>query len=307
MAIPMTALMTVILTVQRTIKNKVIHKAGLQKPAFLIVCKYMNKYLLLSYEEYTNLPEVVREKVPYIYSITSKEQWLCYFGVRHVMDPKHPQIEMLHQEWLSFLSKVPKEKTIVIYEGNIVEKSMTTLEESIKKFGETGAIVFWAKEANILTYRPEPTIEYEANELLKEFSKEDIFYFYIMRGIVSWQRKLNPGDFDEFIVKNIKRYKEALHWADFVFSFDTVTTVHEKLFGKEFSLENKEFLRRIQDHSFSETHINEISRQSIRIRDFFILESIEKYWKEGYNIFVVYGSLHAKMQERAIKDMVEKT
>ncbi len=265
----------------------------------------MNKNLLLSYQEYTELPDSIRETVPYVYSVKDGEKTLVYFGTKHVMDPSHPIITELRKQWEMFLGVVSVEKSVLIYEGNVVEKTMTTLEESINRFGETGAIVYWAKEAGVSAYRPEPTIDFEANELLKDFSKEDIFYYYIMRGIVSWQRKSNPGDFNEFIEKNIKRYQTALSWKDFNFSFDIVKDVHKKIFGKEFSLEDKEFLRKTQDHSFNESLINEISRQSIKIRDFFILDGISKYWEDGYSVFVVYGSLHAKMQEPVIRDLAK--
>ncbi|TRZ52530.1 hypothetical protein D4R99_02585 [bacterium] len=266
----------------------------------------MNKNLLLTIEEYEALPGTIKGQVPYIYSLDKDGQSLFYFGAKHVMDPKHPEIEFLHEQWLNFLKDKPKEKTVVIYEGNVNEKGLTTLEEAVKNYGESGAIVFWANQANVQSVRPEPKIEDEANELLKKFSKEEIFYFYMIRGVATWQRKVDPEDFNDFILRNAKRYKEALGWEDFNFAFDpTVLEVHRKIFGKEFDLSDTDFIRNISIPIGNLSVITDIARMSSLGRNFAILDSIGKFWEEGKNIFVVYGASHAIMQERAIRNMVE--
>jgi len=266
----------------------------------------MNKNLLLTIEEYEALPETIKWQVPYIYSLKNKEQTLYYFGAKHVMDPKHPEIEFLNEQWLNFLDDKRKEKTIIIYEGYVNKKSLTTVEDSVKKYGESGAIVFFANQSNVQSFCPEPTVQDDANELLKKFSKEEIFYFYMIRGIVSWQRKVEHGDFNEFILRNAKRYKDAFCWENFNFAFDpTVLQIHRKIFGKELDLSDKDVVRRIQSPVSNESVINDIARASSQNRNFFILDTIEKFWNEGKNIFVVYGATHAIMQERAIREMVE--
>jgi hypothetical protein len=266
----------------------------------------MNKKLLLSIEEYEALPSEIRGQVPYIYSLNNKGQSLYYFGAKHIMDPKHSQFEYLHEQWLNFLDNKPKEEIVVVHEGEVNEKNLMNLDDAIKKHGESGAIVFWAHQENIRNIRPEPTIQDDAKELLKKFSREEIFYFYIIRGIVSWQRKVEPSDFNEYISKNVERYKNIFGWESFDFSFDpTILATHKKLFGKEFDLNDKEFLRKIPIPVGNLSIINEVARTSSQNRNFFILDTIEKLWNEGKNIFIVYGASHAIMQERAIKEIVE--
>ena len=265
----------------------------------------MNKNLLLTTEEYEALPGTIRWKVPYIYSLKNKEQTLFYFGAKHVMDPKHPEIEFLREQWLNFLDDKSKEETVVIYEGYVSEKGLSTVEDSVKNYGESGAIVFFANQSNVQSFCPEPTVQDDATELLKKFSKEEVFYFYMIRGVVSWQRKAEPEDFNEFILRNAKRYKDAFCWENFNFAFDpTILQIHRKIFGKEFDLSDKEFIRKIPSPAFNESIINDVARMSSQGRNFAILDCIGKFWEEGKNIFVVYGASHAIMQERAIKDMV---
>lgn len=267
--------------------------------------KKMNKNLLMSFEEYSII--LNKHERPYFYSIKSSDQFLYYFGSRHTNEPAHPQFEFLQKEWQDFLqkTKISKEKSIVIFEGNVNSNNLVALtpKEVIQKYGESGAIVFWANQEHIPYFRPEPTIEYEAEKLLKEFSKEEIFYFYIIRGIVTWQRTIIRKEFDEYLKANIKRYQDVFNWSNFDFSFDTVKKMHKQIFGKEFDLNDKEYIAKIPSPSFKESRINEIARKSSTIRNIAILDCIEKYWMEGYNIFVVYGANHAVMQEQAIKSL----
>lgn len=268
---------------------------------------HINTDLLLSNEEHLALPKEIRQKVPYLFSFERDGQILFYFGSKHVMDPTHPQFEFLHEKWQDFFNKTRNKKSIVIYEGNVNEKNLISLNQAIEQHGESGAIVYWASKAHVSFFRPEPTIADETKELLKEFSQEDVFYFYMIRGIATWQRKIAPENFNEFIARNILRYQKELDWPDFDFSFESaVLKVHKKIFGKEFNLEDKDFLPRIQSPSFDESYINKVAEKSLRIRDIVILEHIGKYWGEGYDIFIVYGSNHARKQERAIKDMIER-
>ena len=266
---------------------------------------HINTDLLLSDEEHLALPKEIRQKVPYLYSFECNGQILFYFGSKHVMDPKHPQFEFLHEKWQDFLQKTSGTKSIVIYEGVANINRQATLKEVIEKYGESGAIVYWANQEHLPCFRPEPTIEYEVEKLLKEFSKVEVFYFYIIRGIVTWQRTVIRKEFDEYIRVSIKHYQDVFNWSNFDFSFDTVKKMHKQIFGKEFDLNDKEYIAKIPSPSFEMSRINEIARRSSTIRDIAILEHIGKYWSEGYNIFIVYGSNHARKQERAIKDMVE--
>lgn len=261
----------------------------------------MDKNLLISFKEYS----AIKHERPYFYSIKSSDQFLYYLGAEHKKDPAHPQFEFLQGKWQEFLQKTSVTKSIVIFEGSVNIDSVTALKEAIEKYGESGAIVFWANQEHIPCFRPEPTIEYEAEKLLKEFSKEEVFYFYIIRGLVTWQRTVVRKEFDEYIKANIKRYQDIFNWANFDFLFDTVKKIHKQIFNKEFDLNEKEYIAKIPSPSFEMSRINEIARKSSTIRNIAILDCIEKYWLEGYNIFIVYGASHAVMQERAIKDMVE--
>ncbi len=261
----------------------------------------MDKNLLISFKEYS----AIKHERPYFYFVESFKRVLYYFGAEHKKDPAHPQFKFLQKEWQEFLHKTSGTKSVVIFEGSVNTNHQTTLEEAIEKYGESGAIVFFADQVHVPSVRPEPTIKDEVGKFLKDFSQDEIFYFYIIRGIASWQRAPVRKEFDEFVKLNIKRYQDELGWSDFDFSFETIKRIHGHIFGKEFDLDDKDFIAKIPNPMLNESKINEIARKSSTIRNIAILDCIEKYWLEGYNIFIVYGASHAVMQERAIKDMVE--
>ncbi len=261
----------------------------------------MDKKLLLSFEEYS----AIDHEHPYFYSIELGEQILYYFGSEHSKDVSHPQFEILEVKWKDFLSKTKSKKRVVFFEGKLGSEQLITLENSIKKYGESGAVVFWANQSSVSSYRPEPNPKKEIEKLFDNFSKEEIFYFYIARAIGHWQRGMvMRKDFDEFIDFNMERYRSILGWQDFVFSFETFKRIHKQNFGNELDLNDKNLLGKITNPTIEGTVFNEIARKSSTIRNIFILDQIEEKWKEGFSIFIVYGSGHAVMQEGVIKSLM---
>lgn len=263
----------------------------------------MDKNLLISFEEYST----IKHNNPYVYSVESQNQFLLYFGAEHKKNPLDPQFELIKEKWNEFLKKIGKSKSVVIFEGIANLDDKTTIEEAIKKYGESGAVVNLAKEAGIPFIRPEPIINYEAEDLLKEFTKDEIFYFYVIRSLSSWLRSADLADFKNFIERIVQRYKTELGWADYNFSFDpTIIRIHAEIFNKNFDLIDKDFISKIVSPMHHKSRINDIARMSTTIRNLEILRTIEDYWQRGYNIFIVYGASHAVMQERAIKNLVVK-
>ena len=281
---------------------------GLQKlTPFSMMCRMnqLNKNLIISFAEYIASQNEARHRLPYTYSLEKTGQVLFYFGSEHKKDPTHPQFATLHQEWKRFLNKAQNKKSIVIYEGNVNENSLPSLEKAIEQFGESGAIVYLARQANVPYFRPEPTIGGESKELLEEYSKEEVAYLYMMRAIASWLRNSATEDFDEYVKRIVERNIKELGWPDFNFSFEsTVVSTHKKIFDREFDIEDKNFIMRVANPMYNLSNINEIARTSSQIRNITILDCIRDYWEKGYNIFVVYGASHAVMQERALEDMI---
>lgn len=258
----------------------------------------MNKDLLISFEDYSK----IKHNIPYFYFIQSRDKFLYYFGAKHTVDSSDPQFKLLKNKWQDFINTTKKDKSIVLIEGKSSFNPDMTFEESINNNGEVGAIIYLANKSGIPFIRPEPMIRDEINELLKEYSREEIFCFYILRRIVSLLKK-EKKNLDELLIFTIQEYENILNWEGFDFSLKNFKKEYLKNFKKEFDLMDINFLKNTTNPLLNESKINRIARQSSLIRNFYILDQIEKYWNDNYNIFIVYGGTHAIMQEPFIRSL----
>jgi hypothetical protein len=260
----------------------------------------MNKNLLLS------LGEVAQKQysTPYIYEIKNHGKTLFYFGARHTRDPKDPQFETLEKSLTNFISDCSKEKTIILIEGQTSKILLETFSENVEKFGESGAIAFWARQNGVPYFRPEPPLDHEITELLKDYTKEEIYYYYIARVIAQWHRLSIKEEISKYITPYIERYQKTLTWENFDFSLNNIKNIHQKIFGKEFDLNDANFFKIISNPTGTSTTINKVAASCSTIRNYYILDKINDYWQKGLNIFIVYGSGHAVAQEPVIKSLV---
>jgi hypothetical protein len=76
------------------------------------------------------------------------------------------------------------------------------------------------------------------------------------------------------------------------------------MFNTPFDPTDKVFLSSILDPRLETSIINRISAfDDSGLRDNYILDEIEKYWKKGLSIFIIYGHSHAVMQEPVLRSM----
>jgi hypothetical protein len=76
------------------------------------------------------------------------------------------------------------------------------------------------------------------------------------------------------------------------------------MFNTPFDPTDKVFLSSILDPRSETSIINNISAfDDSGLRDNYILDEIEKYWKKGLSIFIIYGHNHAVMQEPVLRSM----
>ncbi len=143
--------------------------------------------------------------------------------------------------------------------------------------------------------------------LEKQFSREEIEYYYFARIVHQWGKRLDPKpEFNKYIIQFLERDRKQSGWNDFDFSLENLKTIHKKLFNTEFDLSNLNFFRELVTPVELKTVINKVSRASGDIREAHIIKEIYKYWKDEYSIFIEYGSGHAVIQEPLLKEMLSK-
>lgn len=254
----------------------------------------------MRYEDYTktNYP------VPYFYIIDKADKLLYYFGANHSRNPLDEQYSKLKEFWLNFVEKADPQKSIVLVEGG--KRPLDNSEKSaIINNSEAGFITYLASKNSIETHSPEPSDELLFNELLENFSKNEIIYHEFAKMTYQWNMFTNdkPNYYD-YINNALINIKNICKWTDFDFSLKNLVNIHENIFKNNLNENDYKFFYDITDPTIELSVINKVSRISSVLRDRHILNSIENYWNMGKNLFIVYGYTHSIMHEPAINKLV---
>lgn len=245
---------------------------------------------------------------PYFYKITNGKQALFYIGANHSHDPKNYQYDKIRDYWNEFLKETDRKNSIVLVEGGkrrIPEPEKDFGEnDAIKEGGEADFIAYLAFKACIETESPEPDDEFMLKELNKTFSLGEILYYSFVRTADQWNRLPEPRpDFWEYVEKYIKHDKEAIGRPNFDTPKELFIGLHNKHHSNcGFSEYDQECFHNDSNPSIPE---NKVACASSFIRNMHITNEILRLWKEGKNIFVVYGSGHAIVQEKALKQLLK--
>ena len=262
----------------------------------------MNKELLMAYNEYNK----IEHEKPYTYILNKNNQYLYYFGSRHSYDPTDAQFPIIEKFWSEFTKQTDGQKRIVFLEGGN-RPALETKEKAISEGGEMHFVAYLAKQENIETSSPEPSDGSQFEEGLKLFSKEEVAYYFFARVCYQWNRMIDKPDFETYINRFLVRDAKSSGWVDFDFSIKHFSNIHKKIFDTDFNKDDKDFFYSIINPTTEKSITNKVSRFiGSELRDIHILEEIEKVWKEGFSLFIIYGCSHAVIQEPVLRDLIEK-
>jgi hypothetical protein len=218
---------------------------------------------------------------------------LYYFGVQHSRDPKHPQFAFIKEKWNSFLNLAKASLAIGETKGwkNIPSSEM----ESIAQGGESLFLAFLANQASVSYVCFEPEIGGEMNSLLKNFSKEQVEYYYFARIAAQWHRLASKPSIEEYVAWNLKRDERVSGWKDFEFSIDHMKEIHMSFFGAALNLNDLDWFQKIANPTREDNPLKGVVCASGEYRDNAIIEGVKNAWlKDKNDVFMVYGSGHAK-------------
>ncbi len=254
----------------------------------------------MTYEEYSKLGQ---HQVPYVYTFKKNGKCIYYFGSKHSYDPNDLQFEQIKNFYNEFLKNTAGQPRITLIEGGNWP-IMKTEKEAILQCGEAGYVAYLAHQAQVERSSPEPREKKRFAELEKIFTREEIIYKDFAQIVYQWSNMTTKRDFQEYANELMEADKATSGWTDFDFSISHMKEIHKSLFGTDFNLSNIDFFRNIVDPRKDTTVINRIAAfGNSGFRDRHILTEIAKYWKEGKNIFIIYGASHAVMQEAAIRSL----
>lgn len=245
---------------------------------------------------------------PYTLTLESNGVRLYYFGEAHSFDPKIPQWDTLRGYWKDYLGNTEKGRRIVFVEGGTHELPSDQSESAaILSDGGAGLGQWLAKEEGILVRSPEPNEAYERSELEKDFSRDEIQYYYFARVVLQWIRTMEPRmPFDQYIQAFLNADKKYSGWDDYDFSLEHMKLLHEQFTGRTFDPTEKQVFYDQSNPANSSTVGGRVSRGSSQVRDTFIVSEIVSQIKNGVSVFAIYGGSHVVIQEPLLREFFEK-
>lgn len=271
------------------------------------------KKLILTNEQFRGSAFVESGQRTYEYRIEVGGKVLQMFGTYHINrvdDPVVTQIEQSFNEAEPDIVLVEGINGLQDREGVLKHLNKQDRETTIGK-GEAMFVLKLAAEKNeagvdVDFESPEPKFSDEIHHLEDlGFNQEDIFRFYYYRDVDQFLRYYpgsNAEALEEYSAPYIEEFKRESGWNDFEL-MRIIENVKEPV---NFS-ENRyhSLVDPIPWPEKNWTITNEISAQSSRFRDNYILERIIKAFDHHSRVFVVYGSGHAVKLEPAVRAFME--
>lgn len=239
---------------------------------------------------------------PYLVKYKRGNQLLTFFGCRHTNDIHDEQNSLIEKEWQEFVTN-QNERKIAFCEGGL-RPYESGKELAIEKYSESGLLTWLAKRDNVPLASPEPEDIAEINYLLdQQFKVSEIMTYYFGRQMHQWllaDYKHNPN-WQQYAKYHIASYAklEPLHKEELDLS--KVLEMFKQTTGQAFSEDNEKLLYKI-----SAPTSNEVSAASGLFRNISLFEAMSKRWRDGTDVFAIYGSGHAIVLEPAFLALIGK-
>ncbi len=257
---------------------------------------------ILSYDvhdEYSaRLPE------PYIWQLEKGKQKLVYFGANHSHDPENHQYDVLRGTWAAFVRSTEKSARVALEEGSLSPVFDTDIE-AIERAAEGGLLQRLSAREQVKILCPEPSPQEEYAAVSAQFGSEMYFFYWgCMYAAQRYRLPENPDPeiyikhaLKSDVLKILGKNSAEFTWERFIELCKTYETAG-------FGSENEEWWESAVNPVKTGYILNTVSRFVSRFRDEYVVQEIEKLWKEGNSIFVVYGRSHAFMQEPYLRSVL---
>lgn len=233
---------------------------------------------------------------PFSFEIQNEKQSLFYFGANHSHDPENDQYPILREYWNKFLQVTKNQERIILVEDSVRPVEVNESAAIIR--GAEGSITaLWGHKENIPHVSPDVTLE-ELAKKFPEIPEEEVLLYRFLDVTNAFQRHHLSGTFED-VVNN---WIEDKRRKGFDISIDRLKILYKNILGREFDI--KDEMNSLVNPNNIGTRINEIAQILSDAREVNIVSEIEKYWKEGKSLFVVFGSGHLVVQRPALEKLL---
>ncbi len=282
----------------------------LKKLYFLCLCSSILMAHAITNDIYDSLGNV---GAPYPFSCRSKAgQLLEVIGTCHTSNRNHSQYSTIDTRWKAFLQQT-NNKPVTIIEAAFPAR-YNSPESALQAANDCGYANWLSSHNNVPVVAGELTHGQIVRQLISEFGKEMGYYFAFAQAMDFVTRTNN---FSESSVLSMVQ-----SWTgDSSITFDQLKKLHLDFTSSPFSPSATFFfnlmnighhtsLTRSLLYSFSVpksilAKFYPILRHSHQIRDQHLLQVITNQWKQGKNIFMIYGSMHAAALKKSLQNLTK--
>lgn len=269
---------------------------NLNRNNLTIILIMINKNLLLPREKYAEASKQYG-KSPFTFEIEKSGQVLFYFGANHSRDSEDHQYKVLRAYWRKFLEKTKEKDRIVLIEGALrpVANNET---EAIEKSSEGGWVTYFANQEGIPVACPDISSD-DFVKMMPDLDKEQWVLATFLRWFDNFQRSNKPKVSLEEICEILKR-KEYV--GDVEVTPERLKAIYKEHIGKNFNEDESQ--NNLINPNREDAITNKLTRMHSDLREIKIVSEIERYWMEGENIFVAFGSGHLIIQRPALEKLL---
>jgi hypothetical protein len=267
--------------------------------------KASNTYPVKSYLDVAWVVEKHLPSNPYILEFKKGKKQIVFCGVEHLTDATDTENPMFLGIEQKFFEVKPN---VCINEGGDVSlRKYDSKYRAVLQDGEIGLIKMLSDSLKIKTINGDPSIEYELNELVKKYPRNEVIA-YIATERLMWQihdqaitdtSKIRQA-YNKFVSNYlIKKGKLELRGIETDFVFYKVA--YEKLVGRAWSMDDLKPTNPFD----ADSKFQAIGRHSKEIRDQFLLKQIDWLLKKHDRVFIVFGGWHLLTCEPGLKQIIE--
>lgn len=223
---------------------------------------------------------------------------IIFFWSIHSNNSKHKQFIILKSLFSKFIRDTENKKHIVFIESSNWEQWLVedkSEEEVISHFAEPWFMIKLAKIYKTEIFCPEPSRKERIHDFQKENTDEQIFYFCIIGWYRLWymfkKHTPTPCTFEEYYTNRDKWDLISTLSLPSNISWEYFISLHKKLVGQPRDITSHRIKYDATNPTINDfLFTNKMARN--QFRDFCILQQIENYINNWYDIFIVYGSGH---------------
>jgi hypothetical protein len=243
-------------------------------------------------------------KAPYIIDIQNKNKRIVFIGCEHQSDSTHEQFKEIERYFNAFKPQ------IAFNEGGQAKDSIhyATINEGIKKDGETGVLKYFADKTGIKMLNGDMSDSLEFATTTKIHSKEEMYVYYIVERIAVPYKygAYGKAPFEQVFNEKIERYfaKRGFDLTQEEKTFLHFKNVYKKWTKQDFNI--ADFDIEAFDYVNDNCKFCAIGRTSKMVRDSVLLTKIDAALDEFDRVIVTFGHGHALAVEPALKQIINR-